>query len=87
MPNASVRANAQAIPEATERPAAAPPPVIPEDAEILAPRAEFERLDAVRQPLVDVTSELSGDLIKVCTEKGWEATKTWADETNYDRMV
>ena len=51
-----------------------------EDREVLALRAEFERLEAIRQPIVEQTNELSSTFSKMARESGHEAARVWSEK-------
>jgi hypothetical protein len=99
MPNTTVRANARTLPEATNRravlrallaggataalPAVSPANAVNEEAEVLALRAEFKRLEVTRHPLVDPTNELSLAFTQMVRESGYETARVWGEQSGF----
>jgi hypothetical protein len=54
-----------------------------EDAEVLALRAEFERMEVTRQPLTEQTNELSWQFTQMVRENGYETTRVWAEQSGF----
>ncbi len=97
MPNATVRAKDRTLPEATSRrailgavltagataalPASSGAHAVTEDAEVLALRAEFERLDMTRQSLIEPTNELSRPFTQMVRETGYETARVWGEQS------
>ena len=57
-----------------------------EDAEVLALRAEFERLEVRRQPLIEQTSEWSWSFTRRVCESGYEAARIWGEQSGFLRL-
>jgi hypothetical protein len=72
---------AVALPSAA--PLAAPLSAVNEDAEVLALRAEFERLEMTRQPLVEQINELSWTFTQIAHESGYEAARVWGEQSDF----
>jgi hypothetical protein len=58
-----------------------------EDAELLALRAEFERLEVTRQPLVERTNELSWNFTQMVCESGYETARVWGERSGYWSLI
>ena len=69
MPNATKQANARATLEAMK-----------EDREIFALRAEFERLDATRRPLIGPATAVSKRFGEILHENGFETARSWDEK-------
>jgi hypothetical protein len=54
-----------------------------EDAEVLALRAEFERLEVTRQPLIEQTNELSWSFTQRVCESGYETARVWGEQRGF----
>jgi hypothetical protein len=99
MPNATVRANDRTLPKATNRrailgalfvggataalPALSLANAVSEDAEVLALRAEFERLEVTRQPLIEQVDELSWSFSERVCESGYETATAWSEQSGF----
>jgi hypothetical protein len=53
-----------------------------EDAEVLALRAEFERLDMTRQSLIEPTNELWSPFTQMVRESGYETARVWGEQSS-----
>jgi hypothetical protein len=54
-----------------------------EDSEILALRAEFERLEVTRQPIIDQTNELAWTFTQMVCESGYETARVWGEQSGF----
>jgi hypothetical protein len=99
MPNATVRANDRTLPKATNRRAVlrvlltggataalSVPSIanaVDEDAEVLALRAEFELLDATREPLIEQVDALSLSFTQRVREGGYKTALIWGEQSGF----
>jgi hypothetical protein len=57
-----------------------------EDSEILALRVEFERAEAMRQPLIDQTNELAWTFTRIVCESGYETARVWGEQSGFSTL-
>jgi hypothetical protein len=57
-----------------------------EDSEILALRAEFERLEVTRQPIIDQTNEFAWTFTRIVRESGYETARVWGEQSGFSTL-